>query len=356
MTLSLDDVPTDLLSLILRSTSTPQDIARFARTCQRIARLVRQLLRDRSEHGVWRRFCSCFCGGAELSRVTDYCALYGKLRGAAAPARAGLAIDGLQFIVQVHLRTATANGGEEKELVFSEVLHGAQSTPSSRFTDPALNAPDVEEGFAWDLAVAASDRMHAEERNYQPTDVIESAFKADNNDFFAPPDVVANWAPQRRQDWMHRRCPDPLWSEVWNRPARTWVLSLRAFRSDEQKVCELMTEAKVIPNYADMGGPGGWDRQGLSFQHTPLRRVVAGDMFDIGWQENTHVHAALWPPETAGPDFGVHGQRVLHGPTGVGPRWQFHLNITSDPDGVDGEPGTAEQDAAVSALEGALWV
>ena len=60
--LSLDD---DVLAAILHSTSTPQELARFGKTCARFAPLVRRLLRDRSNHGVRRRFCMCLCTSVE---------------------------------------------------------------------------------------------------------------------------------------------------------------------------------------------------------------------------------------------------------------------------------------------------
>ena len=312
---ALDD---DVLTLVLRSTTSPQEITRLARTCRRCVHLVRRLLRDRtSPQSVWRRFCACFCEGVELASVADYGTLHCSLRGAAAPARRGMTIAELQFIVQVHVRTAIADGGERKELVFSEVVHGAQSVPSDDI------AGDV--GFAW-LLTRAANRLDATRPSY--ASVVEECHHSDMIDVFASQEKVASWGQQRRQGWVEERIG-----------LRTFVMSVCAFRASTQKVCQLMTEAKATPDFSDQGGPGGWDRDGLSFEHTPLGLVPewssrgVTDHLGHAALGRCHLHAALLPPSP--PDVA---------------NWGFHLNVTVDDEMGDGM-ALQSQELALMALE-----
>ena len=100
-------LPLDLATSVCRSVTTHGDLSRLAGSCKALSRVVRRMLRDRSAHSEWRLLCEHHQPGAgALVGVTDYCALYFRLRGLQAPSRTEMTISDLQILMEVNMWTA----------------------------------------------------------------------------------------------------------------------------------------------------------------------------------------------------------------------------------------------------------
>merc|ERR1712023_517101 len=82
--------------------------------------------------------------------VADYSSLYFKMRKLTPPPIR--TIDKLQLIVTLHMLVADAAGGESKQLVFSEHLHGKDARCS--WYDAIDEDNGIEFGFKWQCKAA----------------------------------------------------------------------------------------------------------------------------------------------------------------------------------------------------------
>ena len=139
----MDALPLDLTTALCRSVASHGDLPRLAGSSKAFSRVVRRVVRDRSAHGVWRLLCELHQPGAgALAGVTDYCALYFRLRGLQAPTRIpAMTISDVQLLLTVTMWTAEPDLQHRSEIVLAAPLHGAQ----------AIIADGEDLGYKWAL-------------------------------------------------------------------------------------------------------------------------------------------------------------------------------------------------------------
>jgi len=263
----LEALPLDLATAVCRSVTTHGDLPRLAGSCRALSRVVRRMLRDRSAHSVWRLLCARHQPGAgAFVGVTDYCALYFRLRGLQAPSRTEMTISDLQLIMEVAMWTAETGGTHRSDVVFAEVLHGAQASIAIPASEDDMAQVEGDHGYKW--SVPDGNRLFELAGLGRPTQ---------------PDDRRAHLKQLERvamegSDYLMMRPPGQL--PVWAGPAyaaqrvgkRTWVLSLSAFRPSDQKTVQLMSEAALNLDYGD---PEDSMVRFLSWEHTAIKSLTA---------------------------------------------------------------------------------
>ena len=205
--------------------------------------------------------------------VTDYRALYFRL--APSPSHIEMTISDLQLIMNVTMWTAEPEGEHRSEVVFAEILHGAQASVAIPTSEDGLAHAEGGLGYKW--SVPDGDRLLELSGLARPTawnDRLVSlkqleceAIQSDSRDHFKmrpPGQLPARAGPEYDAERVGKR---------------TWVLSLSAFRPSDQKTVRLMREAALNLNY---DGDNGDMLEGndsmvrfLSWEHTALKAVTA---------------------------------------------------------------------------------
>ena len=214
-------LPLDLAAAVCRSFTTHGDLPRLAGSCRALSRVVRRLLRDRSSYSVWRHLCSRHqAGSGALVGVTDYCALYFRLRGLQAPTRHEMTISDLQLIVNVAMWTAEPGECTRSETVFTEVLHGAQASIAIP-DDEIEQSGDL--GYKWTVpggrllelpaSLAPPGGSDLGDRYQEQLAQLNRLARDGENNFDKQPPPWA--APEYAEERVGKR---------------TWVLSVTAFR------------------------------------------------------------------------------------------------------------------------------
>ena len=273
-------LPLDLATAVCRSVTTHGDLSRLAGSCRALSRVVRRMLRDRSAHSVWRLLCEHHQPGAgALAGVTDYCALYFRLRGLQAPSRTEMTISDLQILMEVTMWTAEPGGTHRSDVVLAEVLHGAQASFAVPASEEGLAQPilgtsaheaGVDLGYKW--PVRDGNRLYELAGLGRPAGPVDRHLEQlqqlarDGMDFFKmrPPGELPPWALMSEQaiaGYVTRRVGK-----------RTWVLSLSAFRPSDQKTVQLISEAALNLDYGD---PDDCMVRFISWDHTAIKSLTA---------------------------------------------------------------------------------
>ena len=287
----LEALPLDLATAVCRSVTTHGDLPRFAGSCRALSRVVRRMLRDRSAHSVWRLLCSSHQPGAgAFVGVTDYCALYFRLRGLQAPSRTEMTISDLQLIMNVTMWTGEPGDTHRSEVVFAQVLHGAQASIAIPSSEDGLAQVEGDLGYKW--SVPNGNRLLELAGLGEPTARLSSGHNQidgwsdrrvqlkqleglamESHDYFVmrPPGQLPTWAVNQAQ-YAETRVGK-----------RTWVLSLSAFRPSDQKTVQLMSEVALNLNY---GNPDDSMVRFLSWEHTAIKSLTAS-------HERAHAASSL---------------------------------------------------------------
>ena len=227
------------------------------------------MLRDRSAHSVWRLLCAHHQPGAgAFVGVTDYCALYFRLRGLQAPSRTEMAISDLQLIMEVAMWTAETGGTHRSDGVFAEVLHGAQASIAIPASEDGLAQVEGNHGYKW--SVPDGNRLFELAGLGRPTASDDRGVHLKQLESLAHEGI----------DYLQMRPAGELPPWAGDRPEyaeervgkRTWVLSLSAFRPSDQKTVQLMSEEALNLDYGD---PDDSMVRFLSWKHTAIKSLTA---------------------------------------------------------------------------------
>ena len=200
--------------------------------------------------------------------VTDYCALYFRLRGLQAPLRTEMTISDLQLIMEVAMWTAETGGTHRSDGVFAEVLHGAQASIAIPASEDGLAQVEGNHGYKW--SVPDGNRLFelaglgwpttSDDRGVHLKQLESLAHEGHDYHTMRPTGELPPWAVDR---------PEYAEERVGK---RTWVLSLSAFRPSDQKTVQLMSEAALNLDYGD---PDDSMVRFLSWQHTAIKSLTA---------------------------------------------------------------------------------
>ena len=211
--------------------------------------------------------------------VTDYCALYFRLRGLQAPSRTEMTISDLQLIMNVTMWTGEPGDTHRSEVVFAQVLHGAQASIAIPSSEDGLAQVEGDLGYKW--SVPNGNRLLELAGLGEPTARLSSGHNQidgwsdrrvqlkqleglamESHDYFVmrPPGQLPTWAVNQAQ-YAETRVGK-----------RTWVLSLSAFRPSDQKTVQLMSEVALNLNY---GNPDDSMVRFLSWEHTAIKSLTA---------------------------------------------------------------------------------
>ena len=158
---------------------------------------------------------------------------------------------------------AEPGGTHRSEVVFAEVLHGAQASIAIPSDGPVHVEGNL--GYKWSvpdggrlLELAGLGRPAAPDEGRVHLKELERLAR-EGSDFFQmrPPGQSPDWAgPEYAAERVGKR---------------TWVLSLSAFRPSDQKTVQLMSEVALN---LDFGDPHDSMVRFLSWEHTALRAVT----------------------------------------------------------------------------------